>query len=315
MAESQQAQVPHHFSGSVLFGIQQDTNVNLAPASPEVKAQGFDAVLRAQDLEDRDLSGVVTANVRYVYDLQRQNDDRIETNLLFYGQLYDDKTDFNISLGNIDIGPSLSLKKFTHGATSIRPYLTGTMLTLDKETYGRFYGLGIALNHAFSTNLNMNISTQKRKQKFLNSTQRPTSNEQSGRETQLTGRISYQLYKNHGFSISSGFIFDDANTASVRNKEKQLTLGYSADLNILNKSWNLSFSIPYQNTKYAEPDTAVDPNTTRADHRYGAQMQVSTTLMDSLIGLFSYGYSKNDSNLPNYDYDNHSAKLAIIKVF
>lgn len=104
IAAAERAASPHAFSGSLYAAGRYDTNVNLAPGSTVVVAFGFPAELRPNDKEDDDFSAVVAGSLRYVYDLQRQNTNRIEANAVAYLQDYFDRDDFDTALLEADVG-------------------------------------------------------------------------------------------------------------------------------------------------------------------------------------------------------------------
>ena len=68
-------------------------------------------------------------------------------------------------------------------------------------------------------------------------------------------------------------------------------------------------------TEYDGPNSTIDPDVTRNDETLRLNLLLTVPVTDDLALIATAGYTLVDSNLPNYEYDNYSASVGVIRRF
>jgi len=126
LAEIENAQSRHHFSGYFFFGLQAQTDANVAPGSPLVHSPIGDVLLSGQFVKHSDKNLFANGSILYNYDLGTQNRDSIEATGLAFVNHYFIFNRLDLDLGEVTVGPRFNFPNgglFGIQPASVKPYL------------------------------------------------------------------------------------------------------------------------------------------------------------------------------------------------
>src|SRR5690606_2807565 len=79
--------------------------------------------------------------------------------------------------------------------------------------------------------------------------------------------------------------------------------------------WSLFLTGLWREASYQEPDPMIDPGREREDSRMDVSAGIDVPLSRALTLTITGTYTNNDSNLPNYDFDNSAGSIALVGRF
>ena len=300
---------PSQFSGFIQLGARYQTNANSGPASLNVRALGFDAVLDPRFGKRPDWNAFLLGGFRHVYDFGNQRGDTWETNVQFYLSQQKRMTDFNINLGEITTGPRLSLGIDALPGWSVRPYGILSALGLGNRAYTNTAGGGLSLA-APTQYVTFEFGGEWRHRDFINTTKFPLAGQQSGElmnayiianapiTAYLRGQIKTIYSVNHARSS-----FDSYTQPGV-----EVSLPYEFVAPFLDgaRRWTLIPSATFFYSDYRQPNPLIDANVKRRDKEYRFGLALDAPITE----LFGFGtqvqYSRNESTISNYRFSNFS---------
>jgi tetratricopeptide (TPR) repeat protein len=315
-AEGERRLSRHLVVGSAYAGAKYETNVNSAPSSPNVRAAGLPAQLRNEDLEDEDASIFALGRLRHSYDLLRQSGDRIETNLLAYVSRQDERPDYDLDLFELDAGPWLGLDAL--GLRTLRPFVIASHLGLERKTYRQAFGGGLTYQHTFSEWLLGELTARHIEQDFEGSRRRPLADDESGGESTLRASAYWRTSAMTTLTLTGAYLRDNAERDSLANHDYGVGAEFSVSYPALfggSEPWVTSAGAEFRRIEYDEADAAVDPAVRRRDDRLELSLVTSVPLLEATALLFTLQWTDNDSNLPNFTYDNTAVIVGVSRAF
>jgi tetratricopeptide (TPR) repeat protein len=315
LARAERGRQRHFFSGSIYAGGRYDTNANAGPAS-RVRVLGLDALLSESARGREDYSAELAANATYIYPLETQAGHEIEANFLTYNRRYDRSSEINLNSAGVDVGPRLYVGGPTASALSVRPFVSGSYLLLDDESYLRQLGGGLNLRRFFTGASYIDVTFEASDQRFFNSTLRPTTSTRSGSFFELRGALSYDWRPGTRFFAGAGIGGRDARENFESFDEGALRIGvthvYPSPFGLESYPWSSTLSAGVRRTVYDEPDPIIDPAVNRKDTRLDVVLTNNVRLARELTLVVSLQYTDNRSSLPNFEYHNTSVSLGLV---
>lgn len=305
----------HLFTGSLFLGGRYDNNANAAPGSREVRVGGQTANLDEGDTGRDDYSLVGLGNFRYLYALQDQAGNEIETNLLLFSQRY--ARSHEIHLGSIswDVGPRFYLGPLLNPDLFIRPFVLASYLWVGDEQYLATYGGGIDFRKFFSSTLYGDATFSVAQQNYQDTRLRPTVSDRTGPLLAVDKTLTYQFMPATRISGRLGYArrFSKESFESFHEGglTASLTHDYSAPFNLTVFAWSSSLSVGFRYTSYDRPDPSVDPDKRRRDPRTDIILSNNVRLTEAFTLVLTVQHTIDNSNLPNFKYDNTSGSLGI----
>ncbi len=306
----------HFISGRITAGLRYRTNANSGTDSSRVLARGFDVILDDEFQEDGDGDGFISANVRHVYDLKRQNDLALESTAFLYGNRQFDLDQVNNVTLEGTTGARFKPRPVAWKGFDVRPHFVVNGVFRDDDLLSNVYGAGIDVNYFDDRRLRISSLFQHRQRRYNNTAARPRIEQQrDGHEHifRLNGR--YLLRDN--FSVLGGFDVIDRAAKADFNDTLELglrvrgDLTYASPLAVLPGRWRFFAGGAYRDTDYDAANPAIDPLRVRDDREWRFNVGNAIPLSGRLQALIEVSGQFVDSNLPNFERDNISTTVSM----
>jgi len=305
----------HLFTGTLYLGGRYDSNANAAPASRSVLAGGQPALLEERNTGRDDFSLVGLGNFRYLYALDNQARNEIESNFFFVSQRYARSHEIDLGSINWDVGPRFYLGPVLNPDLSIRPFVSTSYLWLGDEHFLATYGGGADFQKFFSNTFYGDGRLSVARQDYQNSSLRPTVSDRTGPLLALDGRLHYQLRP--ATLISGGLLYSRRFSRESFESFNDGGFAVSVQQNYLDPfrrtefDWSSSLSIAFSYTSYDRPDPAVDPNVRRKEPRTDIIFSNNMRLTEAFTLIITAQHTINNSNLPNFKYNNTAGTMGL----
>lgn len=152
----------HKFTGSVLGGYRYQSNANAGPSSPAVRVFGLPATLADRFTQKADSNGFLSGSLRHLYDFRTQGGEMWESNVRAYGSRQRDQEQLDLGLLELDTGPAGQFEAGPLGTFGYRPYLVGSVVTLEERRYLTTWGAGLTLKKAFAEWVRVDVDYEHR---------------------------------------------------------------------------------------------------------------------------------------------------------
>jgi len=313
LAQAEGSASRHFFSGTLYAAGRYDDNANAAPQDQNVRVRGQDGLLDQEDTGQSDSSAELVGSFQYAYALDSQAGNQIEADLLFYNRRYLDQSRLNVNTVDLDLGPRFYFGQLYNPDFSLRPYVSGSYLLLDDDTYQRSFGGGLNVRKLFGLNLLTEGTVEGLHQDYSDTSRQPTATERTGPYYTASGRVTYQLLPATVVTARAGAAKRDADedyeSFGEWNGGLSVTQSFKAPFGLTATSWSSSLSTTLRRVVYDEADPAIDPNQKRKDTRVDVNLSFNVPLGTKVTMVLNGLYTKNDSSLSNFDYDNWGGGL------
>ena len=258
------------FAITTQTGMRWQSNANAANSAGTVKLFGLDATLDPTSQKRSDWNAYAQASLSFAYDLGTQDQDTLETGVQLYGTRQLQVSSLDLQVAQIELGPRL--KFGGEGGWNLRPYLLGSLVTLDDARYFVSYGGGVSVDlpvtDAFSTDLDL----RSRFRRFHVSEARSTVADKDGWDHGARLGLRYALGASDQIRAGGAFSFTNARAEYERSLEYSLDLGYlrqfGAPFGLTERPWLASINGSRTLRYYDGVDTTTDPSTTRYDREW-----------------------------------------------
>jgi hypothetical protein len=309
----------HQVAGAVTFGARYQTNANAGPASSNVRALGFDATLDDEFMEQDDWNLFALGTVQHVYDLQENPGDSWITTALAYYSKQVDLEELDLGYVEATTGPRFTLIRAEDGDLTARPFGLANLVTLGDDLHFYTAGAGVDLLRPIGDDVLLSAGYIFRYKHFINTDERPNNDAMSAYEH--TGRASVRMFPFEGVTVEgrAAYTDEDAHAPYESNTEwlagGAVSLLYDAPFGLTERQWQVRFGGEYIETDFRTPDPLVDPMVTRFDREWRARVTNTVPVTDDLLGTVEVQYQDNQSNLPNFEYDNWSVLVSATKTY
>lgn len=315
LAQAEGSATRHFISGTVYLAGRYDSNANAGPSGQEVRVGGANGLLDEQDTGQESASAELIGTFQYAYALDSQSGNQIEVDFLTYNRRYEDTSSINTNVVDLDVGPRFFFGPIFDPDFSLRPYVSANYLWLDDDGYMRGLGGGLNIRKLFGLRALADATLSAEHQDFSNSSDRPTADDRTGPYYSGRGRLSYQLLpRTLLFATASGAKRDsdeDFESFDEGGGGLGVTQTYNAPFGVTGISWSSSLSASIRRTVYDEADPSIDPDEKRKDTRIDVNFSTNIPVSRSFTVVVTGLYTDNDSNLPNFDYDNWAGSLGV----
>jgi len=315
--EAERREPISRFIGNVTLGLRYQSNATYGPEG--LRSVGVPVPVPSSSAARSDWNLFGLGYLAYIYDLERQDGMTIDTDLSFYGSLYKDETQLNLGYMELSTGPRFRPFPESLPDFSIRPHIRGSLVWLDDSRYSDTYGAGVDMRQQFGDRLWLDAAYIVRNRSFRNSSDRPTASDLSGVEQTLLMRGRYAVTGDTILGLDAGYAHDDADRGYTKNNRYVIGANvmqrFAAPFSLGTAPWTATLGTAFSWIDYRSPDPAIDPGTTRADREWRISASNVIPLSPDWSVLLQAEYVKNNSNLPNYDYDNASVILGVTRRF
>lgn len=284
-----------------------DSNANAGPAS-DVVLLGGTPVLLGSGLATEDASAEALAALTHDYSMA--GNASLESRVLVFASKYDELNNLDLSLGTLETGPLFRLGDAT-APTFVRPFISGGYYLLDGDEYFTSYGAGFEARKFTQGSTVLSLRAQYEEQDFKDQPARFVS-DRSGGYLQVNASVARQ------FGTHVQLVAELLAETADADANYQRYDRYGGGLGITWFSspgsrgrWSIGLTGRVREARYDSPDPQIDPLHEREDTRIDARLTLNVPLNRSLALTVSGIYADNDSNLPNYSYDNTGGSVGL----
>lgn len=313
----------HFFQGHVSLGYRYETNANAAPDSPFVSVtdpflgRAVTASLAPDALEREDSAAQASLVLSHSYAFSAASS--WDSDFILGGLFYDEMSELGQVSARLETGPTFALAGSAESPLQLRPYLTGARYLLDGEDFITAYGAGFELRRISQsrsmTALRVQYTDQKFDDLFENGVPVRVVSDRSG--DYVSGELSqiWQLGRTQLGLLLSGETADAK--ASYQSFDRY---GGGVNLRVFfgaqqRAPWSVFLTGLWREASYRQPDPMIDPGRKRDDSRMDISAGIDVPLSRALALTITGTYTSNDSNLPNYDFDNSAGSIALVGRF
>lgn len=327
------------FAGRVYIGVQHDENPNAAPdevqvvgigSTGQIVEIGFGGAALSEQAESQ-WSAVVSASGEYSHDLGFQNPIELVAAGQLFANKYEDRTDIEAVVASVQAGPRFTLGSDKAGAVLLMPYIGATLFQLDGDKYYQSGSVGVKTDTYVSRQTYLSGALQAEFRDYENSPPtRPFAHDQTGTYITAGFGVRHALSSDWEVSASlsgeavsakgkpqrsSGFIIVPAAPDYQDRKRLDVDLGVARTIPALFGQsplpWRMEAAVSYRTTQYDKADPAISLNQARDEDQIGASLALAAPLTDLLALQARVQYINNDSNIPNFSYDNTAFSLGL----
>jgi hypothetical protein len=302
LAEIKRRMLPYEFAVFVQEGARYQTNANVGPNSSVVLALGQSALLGNQFVHAPDWNFFNLATTYFSYKLDKRGD-AIELILLGYYAQQDQFRQFDLGLLEAIVGPRI----FLNQSVSIKPYAIGDLVWLGDAPYFDAYGGGGSIRSPVGEHLLLEAYVENRYRHFYDSTNFPTSSQQTGNLT--TAAIATEL--RYGFlHFTTRLGYDRSSTAFAYTSYDRWSVDVGAPIEFVVPINGVGHQIVFTPTAgysyapYKGPDPLIDPLTTRVDRETRVGGIIDLQIYQNIGLRTQITQSWVHSTLPNFTMKN-----------
>lgn len=286
------------WGGIFSFGYLYDSNVNAAPADPNIMAFGIPMTLESEFTEKDDSAATVSISVGRFFNAPLADEWRVD----FYGNLlgYNSMDEYSTYSLGTSIGPNY------YGE-----YQWAFPVSIDYTWQdGKETSCAVAFSPSVGITLKKGLLLTSRLQIQEINDFRDTD-EANGLALMWSNNMKLQLSPSQVIEWGATLVDNNANDYDYnRYVSESLNLGYYADCK---QYFRFSLLPTYTRLRYDDPDP-VDSGEKRTDNRYAISANIyrdMTVFNRTITPVLSYTYTKNDSNIDRRDYERNQTSLMI----
>lgn len=312
---------PHIWSIYAQTGLRYQTNASAGPNGTLIRSLSADAFLSDNFAKRGDWNAFALFGANYIYDLQRGNEDSLETLIVGYYSRQFALEQFNFGMLEVQSGPRFSVPNFLPNtkATSIRVYAIGTGSTLADAAYFAGGGGGASMRFIFNnaTVARIEPSVEYRERRFYDSGPFPTSSQQSGGLTTVAVKGEGLLFNKVYWFGRTAFDRTDMadNTYSYFGYDRySVDIGFPIPFTLpwfdnTTRQYYLTPLAGFSHTQFAQANPNVDVDVVRRDREWRAGLMLDAQIYANYGIRTHIMYSAIESNLPNYVMNNFSVSF------
>jgi len=308
LAQVEEAGKENFYTGSLSWGVGYDSNGNSASDSDRVTVFDLSLPLAAADQARSDRQMTVSASLNHRY---QQRDELAEGVLFGWGsslngylseQEYLDN--LNIKVVGIRSGPTFTFKDW-----GLMLGVTGdyTQIYLAGHSYLRLPSAELSANYVLTDTVRLNAAFAQEYREFVDSPTVSTYDDRSGPAHQGKLGVSWSATKQDIFDLTGTARHEDTKRTYYDNNQQRVDLGYT-------RLWEDSVftraQAAYRNAVYDGADPLISVKT-RHDVEYDFGFTLGKQFEKNITWTGGYLYRKVDSNLQNYEYDNHRITTSV----
>jgi hypothetical protein len=326
MAEIERSQSRHHLTGSIFFGVQFQSDANVAPGSPFILSPIGPVLLNNQFVRQASGSIFGSGSLLYSYDLQTQNRDTLEVTSVGYLNHYFNSlvTRLDLSLLELTGGPRFN---FPNGGllgsklASFRPYGIFDEVGLGWNQYFDAYGAGLEYDEIVWNDLALRTIYEFRQKNFTDAPDRPLSRGLNGHDNLVSLQATKPVTVNSALSFQFDYLNQSTRLPFYANRSFAVTgayrIRYEDPIGITPNLWETSLFLGRAWSYYDAPDPCCltgPGNITTYPSGFSSQFTrrlrfgiTHTVALSPVLGIiFQAERDIISSNLPLYGYTSNS---------
>lgn len=303
------------FSGDVMVGLGYSTNANSGPGAA-AGAFGATAVTNPNISQRPDFNVIGAATLRHRYDLNRQDNGALESELQFYASRQFQVAEANVIYLDFTTGPRTS--PFETGffdELTWRPFLTGRYVNVQDATSYWAWGGGLEFGAPLGPQIASTLSVFGRRREFVNTVNAPTNNQSSGDEGVVSLEFRVELTSSMTMTLNGAFTRFLAMTPGQSYGEVVLggamEVRFADPLSINGRNWSVTASLGTAAAVYDQPDPLVSSTTARSQNDVNLGLILAIPLDDRISLIGQANYFQRSASLSTYAYDAFSTMMGI----
>ena len=304
LASIERAVAAHRWSGAVFAGVRWQDNANVAPDGGRVLVGGIDARLDAGSGERSDTSLLVTASLDHLYDFGKDPAVFWLSSVQGYGSRQRDLQSLDLVLVSVDTGPQFRLRD----DVAVRPFLMADTVTLDGAPYYRSFGFGGELTHDANSSWRWSLEARALYRDHRANSRFPALDDRDGANYRVGGELLTQLSSDLLFTASPGFELQASRRGYERWRQGEIRLGLLQVLPLPGGDSSIHVGVTGVAglRSYGSPDATVDAGRARRDRQYTAGLSATVPFANGTTWIVELRRQWQQSNLPNYTWDDLS---------
>jgi len=304
--------------GRFQVGVRSQSNANFFPSNDLFRVGGVDRIGVLQRRSD--FNAFELGEVAHDYDFQNQNGDRFETRISGYATQQFRLSEYNVGLFSISAGPRLALAPDSLPGVTVKPYVTGLVSSLGNINYlnsgGAGFNVNVPLGPIFSVEpgfewraLSVNtrgftptvatLASGDTLNAYLTAYAKPVD------DVRLETRLSYVRGETHNSPQSFNQI----------EAQGLLRIDFDPPVYEIGRKWTIA---PYGRVFQLQFDSAnlfLDPFRARRDVGWATGVAFEAPITPNFGFATAFEYSRNWSNLPNFNSNNFSVTVGPVAKF
>lgn len=318
----------NQLSGSLVLGFRRQTNPTYRTNNSQVLAGGVLVAQPANLSPQSDTDVSMGLSLQHVFDLGMQNSAAIVSSVSAFMLNYRSASGSQLVASPIkpydlllfDVNTGLRFKPMPGAVDglTVRPLILLSTVAAQGSTYFSSRGLGVDVNWQpdEKTYYEFTLDTQRRN--FSNRIDVPTANLISGSLSSLRFRVSREVAA--GQRVVGEYAFRRSGTAQAitdfSSHELRGTYSISYPSPTKNGSyWTSAVSLGALQRRYAAADASVSATTARQDNEWRLGFSQTVPITPAWALTINLEQSRNQPNLPNFQYKNTSLSSAVAYSF
>ena len=273
----------------------------------------FIGPLDEQFREQSDQDVFVSLDLNHAYDPGWQRGHTIESSLFLYGTRHLDRHELDTFFGELTSGPRFDLSSYGWGATTVRPHAIGGVLVADDDFFSGHFGGGVEADRRFGERLFGQADLTAVYKAHDKSELWRDAEDRDGMEYAGTVALDYALHPRvsvgGGLALSRTVAEDDADKSWRFGLRLRGSSNYPPPFGLDGSNWVTSLELAYDREEFDEPDDELNPFETREDDLWRAWLVQEVPIRGDWSLVAGGGYTRRESTLINFDYDNWEISL------
>jgi tetratricopeptide (TPR) repeat protein len=313
-AESLAKTSASYFSGSLFAGMQYQTNANAGPHHDDILSFGTLVDRPRGDRPDDDFSGVLGFNLNHTWDFGRQDRMALESRLSGFGQLYAQNTELDTVRGAGSVGLGFNPFPGDGGFFRLQPRANFEIASTNGELLEGGGGPGIGATFQFNDTFSLDLDYDAIYRDYDHVADLGNTEDYTGFEHQGIATLTWLARPGTTVIGSIGGRAAGTTEDFLDYKGLQTSVGvyqtYNSPLSFLPYDWLAGFAFAYEARWYDSPDPSVNPDVSRQDDIFQFDAVNTIPLTEDWSLTQQVQYLLDDSNLPNYSYDNFTVAIS-----
>lgn len=292
----------HDINGLISVGINLDSNGNSAAESDSIVI--FDTVvpLSAAQRAQQDVQFFASLGVNHSWRPKWAQSEtfarRWKTSVNGYRAEQSSLEELDLQVYSLKTGPEFQSKQ---SGIKLSPSITRSQIVLDEQTYLRNTALAAKLDYPVTPNWLLSLEGKAEFREFENSSDVSTYEDRTGSATQWQAATRYAITEQDYLNAAITHRRERARVEYFDNEQIGATLGYTR---ILPEGFFASATLGYKNTVYDDNDPLISRKT-RHDKQTTAGLTLGKKITDDVTATIGYQFRDVNSNIRNYEYNNH----------
>lgn len=322
LAEISRMSGVQRFAGFILFGVQDQSDANIAPGSPLIHSPFGDVLLNSQFVKKHDVNVFGTGSALYSYDLGTQDRDSVEIGGTGFANHYSSVTRLDLGLAELSAGPRFNFPQPMSGVSivSLKPYLIANDVSLGGNQYFNTYGTGGELTARVWEDIRLKSVFEFRQKNFTSAVDRPLSRGLNGSDKLVSLFLGKPITTAPASELNLEFDFLDQDTrlGFFTNRAyagaAAYRIRYDDPTGFLHFPWETTFLLSRSWINYAAPDPCCNTSgspfifttSTRSDRRWRFGITQTFQVSEDISIVVQLQRDIVSSNLPLYAYTSNS---------